>query len=132
MKKILDTPYVYYELQEDLLIGTYKKGLKITVNMVKEIIKTRLEFQEYKPVVALIYNQGVLKMEKKAREYFASRESTEGIIAAAFVVDSPFTSFMANFFVSVNKPRMPVRIFTNEKDALKWLQKFRKINSGNG
>src|SRR6185369_2389992 len=132
MKKILDTPYVHYELQDDLLIGTYKKGLKITVNMVKEIIKTRLEFQEYKPVVAIIYNQGVLKMEKDAREYFISGNGIEGIIAAAFVVDSPFTSFMANFFVRVNKPKMPVRIFTDTENALKWLQKFRKINSVNG
>ena len=82
--------------------------------------------QEYKPVVALIYNQGVLKMEKNAREYFVSGEGIKGIIAAAFVVDSPFTSFMANFFVSVNKPKMPVRIFTNTEGALKWLQKFRK------
>jgi hypothetical protein len=84
MKKILDTPYVHYELQDDLLIGTYKKGLKITVEMVKEIIKTRLEFQEYKPVVALIYNQGVLKMEKKAREYFATGRINRGNYCGGF------------------------------------------------
>ena len=126
MKKTLDTPYVHYELRDDLLIGTYKKGLKINLSIVKEIIKTRLEFQEYKPVVGLIYNQGVIKLDKKAREYFISGEGTKGIIAAAFVVDSPFTSFMANFFVSVNKPKIPVRIFSNEKDALKWLEKIRK------
>jgi len=126
MTKILDTPYVHFELQDDLLICTYKKGLKINLSMVREIIKTRLEFQEYKPVVALIYNQGVMKMDKKAREHLASDEGIEGIIAAAFVIGSPFTSFMANFFVSVNKPKMPVRIFTNAKDALKWLDKFRK------
>jgi hypothetical protein len=94
--------------------------------MAKEIVKVRQEFANYMPVVALIYNQGVVKMDKKAREYFASSEGIKGIIAAAIVVGSPFTSFLANFFVSVNKTKMPVRIFSNPKDALKWLEKYRK------
>lgn len=126
MVKVLDTPYVHFELQNDLMIGIYKKDLKINLDRAKEIVKVRQELADYKPVIGLIYNQGVVKMDKKAREYLASPEGVKGIIAAAIVVGSPFTSFMANFFVAVNKPKMPVRIFSNSEDALKWLQKFRK------
>ena len=126
MDKILDTPYVYYELQDDLMIGTYKKDLKINLEIAKEIVKVRQEFANHSPVLGLIYNQGVIKMDKKAREYFASDEGVKGIIAAAIVVGSPFTTFLANFFVSVNKPKMPVRVFSNAADARKWLQRYRK------
>jgi len=126
MEKVLDTPYVYYELHGDLMIGSYKKDLKINLDIAKEIVKIRQELANHNPVVALIYNQGVVKMDKKAREYFASDDGIKGIIAAAIVVGSPFTTFLANFFVSVNKPKMPVRVFSSANDALKWLQKYRK------
>lgn len=126
MEKVLDTAYVHYELQGDLMIGAYKKDLKINLEIAKEIVKVRQELASYKPVLALIYNQGVVKMDKKAREYLASDEGIKGIIAAAIVVGSPFTSFLANFFVSVNKPKMPVRVFSSASDARTWLQKYRK------
>jgi hypothetical protein len=126
MSKVLDTPYVYYELKGDLLIATYKKDLKVNLETAKEIIKERHEFTKHKPVVVLVYNQGVVRMDKKAREYLSSGDGVKGIIAAAIVVGSPFTSFMANFFVSVNRPIMPVRIFSNAEEALKWLKKYKK------
>jgi hypothetical protein len=126
MDKVLDTPYVYYELQGDLLVVTYKKDIKVNPEMAKDIIRERHEFTNNKPVVLLVYNQGVVRMDKKAREYLSSGDGVKGIIAAGIVVGSPFTSFMANFFVSVNKPKMPVRVFSNSEDALTWLQKFRK------
>ena len=126
MDKVLDTPYVYYQLDGDLLTATYKKDVKVNLEMAREIIRERHMFTDYKPVVLLVYNQGVVKMDKKARELLASGDGVKGIIAAAIVVGSPFTSFMANFFVSVNKPIMPVRVFSDEEGAMKWLQKYRK------
>jgi|SRR5687768_14926381 len=126
MHKFLDTLYVHYELQDDLLIGTYKKGLKISLEMAKEIVKTRLEFTGHKPVVALVYNQGVVSMDKDARDFLASEEGVRGFIAGAIVLDSPVGSFLGNFYLSVSKPKIPARIFSNKEAALKWLQQFRK------
>ena len=125
MRKFLDTHYVHYELQDDLLIGTYKKGLKISLEMAKEIVKTRLEFADHKPVVALVVNQGVLSMDKKARDYLSSDEGVRGLIAGAIVVDTPFGSFLGNFYLAVTDPKMPTRIFSKKEAALKWLQQFR-------
>jgi len=126
MHKVLDTPYVHLELQDDLLIGTYKKGLKMTLDIVKEVVKTRLEFAEYKPVVALVYNAGVISMTKEARDYLSGEEGSRGVVAGAVVLDSPFSSFLGNFYLAVAKPRMPSRSFTKTSAALKWLEQFRK------
>ncbi len=128
MKKILDSPYVHFELRDDLLIGTYKKGLRFNLDMAKEIVKTRLEFINHKPRLALVYNQGVVSMDKKARDYLSSAEGVRGCIAGAIVLDSPFGSFLGNFFLSVTKPKMPARIFSKTQDALKWLETFREKN----
>lgn len=125
MYKVLDTPYVHLELQDDLLIGTYKKGLKITLDIAKEIVRTRLEFTDYKPVVALAYNQGVISMTKEARDYLAV-EGIKAVIAGAIVLDSPVGTIIGNFYLSVAKPKIPTRIFTKTEGAMKWLQQFRK------
>jgi hypothetical protein len=126
MAKTLDTPYVYYELHDDLLIGTYKKGLKINLEIAKEIVKAWQEFTNHKPVLQLVYNAGVISMDKQARDYLSSDEAVGKIIAGAIVLDSAFGSFLGNFFLSVSKPKMRARIFSKTEDALKWLDKFRK------
>lgn len=126
MPRILDTPYVHLELQDDLLIATYKKGLKITLPIAKEVVRSRLEFLNYKPVVAIVYNAGVVSMTKEARDFLSSEEGVAGIIAGAMVLNSPFGSFLGNFYISVAKPVRPIRIFTKSANALKWLKKFKK------
>ncbi|MFL5789854.1 MAG: hypothetical protein ACJ748_17465 [Flavisolibacter sp.] len=124
MDKELDTPHVHLELKEGILIGTYKKGLKINLQIAKEIVDARIKFTGNKLMPALIYNQGVISMDKSAREFFSSDEGVSGLKAAAIILDSPFASFLGNFFVFVNKTKMPVRIFSNTPSALKWLKKF--------
>ena len=132
MKKTLDTPYVHFELRDDLLIGTYKKGLKVTLEIAKEIVKTRLEFTDYKPKLTLALNQGVISMTKEARDYLASDEGIRGVLAGAIVLDSPVGSFLGNFYLLVSKPKVPARIFTKNEEAIKWLSKFRKAIPNNG
>ncbi|HEX6193559.1 MAG TPA: hypothetical protein VFZ42_14395 [Chitinophagaceae bacterium] len=126
MEKVLDTAYVRYELEGDLLIGWYKKDLKITLPVAREIVKTRLEFADHKPVVALVYNLGVVSFNKDARDYLASDEGVQGVIAGAIVLDSPVGSFLGNFYLSVAKPKIPSRIFSKKEAAMKWLNKYRK------
>ena len=128
MTKTLDTPYVHFELQDDLLICTYKKGLKLNLDMAKEIVTARLEFINYQPRLVLVYNQGVVSMDKKARDYLSSDIGVSGAIAGAIVLDTPFGSFLGNFYLSVTKPKIPLRIFSKTEAALQWLDKFRTKN----
>ena len=131
MAKTLDTPYVHYELRDDLLIGTYKKGLKINLEIAKEVVRTRLEFIDFKPKLTLALNQGVISMTKEARDYLAD-EGIRGVLAGAIVLDSPVGSFLGNFYLLVSKPKVPARIFTKKEDAIKWLSKFRETIPDNG
>jgi hypothetical protein len=42
--------------------------------------------------------------------------------AVGLIVGTPLTRMMANFFLSVNKPQFPTRLFDNEASAVAWLQ----------
>lgn len=124
MKNELSTPYIHFVLQEKLLVATFKKGLHIDLDTAREVVKSRLHFTSGKIVAVLILNGGVIGMTKEAREYLASPEGTAKIRATAIVLNSIFGSFLGNFFLSVNKPDMPVRIFSHQSTAVKWLKKF--------
>jgi len=124
MKQELDTNYVHLELRDGMLVGTYKKGLKINLSIAREIVQSRLAFTNNKKLPALIFNQGVISMDKEARQFLSSADGIKGLKAAAIILDSPFGSFLGNFFLAVNKTSMPVRIFTNAGSASKWLAQF--------
>lgn len=121
-----DTPYVYYEVSGPLLIAHYKKGIRITLDIAKQIVRERLALTGNRTMVALVLNMGVASMDKEARDFFSSPAGNEGLAAGAIVIDSTFTAILGNFFLTVNKPNIPARMFTKESQAIAWLQKFMK------
>lgn len=126
MRKTLDTTYVYLELEDDLLIGYYKKDKKIDLEAAKQIVRDRIAFTNNNPVLALAVNLGVRNMTKEARDYLASKEGVASVIAGAIIVGSPVGSFIGNWYLSLSKPLIPSRTFTKKEAALKWLRQFRK------
>jgi hypothetical protein len=126
MRKRLDTTYVYLELEDDLLIGYYKKDKKTDLNAAKQIVRDRLALTEGHPVLALAINLGVRNITKEARDYLASKDGVKSLIAGAIIVGSPVGSVIGNWLLSLSKPLIPSRAFTKKEAAIRWLQQFRK------
>jgi hypothetical protein len=124
MEVYLDTAYVHLTLRNGILIGTYKKDLQIDLPIAREIVRSRIDFTRGKTYPALIYNKGIISIDKASRDFFASEEGILGLKAAAIVLDSPFSTFLGNFFLLVNKTSIPVKIFSNDRQGFNWLEKF--------
>lgn len=122
----LDTPYVHLRIKDKILVGTYKKNIRINLEVAKEIVRARLSFTGNTKMPSLIISQGIVTIDKPAREYLSSDEATVGLIASAILVNSEFSSFLGIFFLTVNKTKMPVKIFSEISKAEKWLQQFIK------
>lgn len=120
----LDTPYVHLRIKDKILVGTYKKNIRINLEIAKEIVRARLSFTGNRNMPSLIISQGIVTIDKPAREYLSSDEATVGLVASAILVNSKFSSFLGNFFLTVNKTKMPVKIFSDISIAEKWLQQF--------
>lgn len=119
---VLDTAYVRFEFEDDVLIATYKKGRRITLEVARDIVRERLAFTEGRAVKVLLIDRGVSSFDKAARDYLASPEGSNLITAAAILCESSATAVIGNFFVKVNKPPIPVRLFTNRERAMGWLR----------
>lgn len=124
MKKTLETSYVFFEIENGILIATYKPNTFITLKEAKEIVTSRLAFIDKPSLPTLVLNQGIIKMNKAARDYLASTEGIAGVKCAAILINSNFISITVNFFLRVTKTKLLVKTFTDKKDALAWLSGF--------
>jgi hypothetical protein len=123
--EVLDTPYVHYEVKDDILFATYKKGVRIDLDIARRVVEDRLNLTGRKGMVALVFNHGVMGMDKEARDFLSSPSGNEGLKAGAIIANNEFTSLLGNFFLSVNRPNIPARMFTNVSQARKWLEKYK-------
>ena len=115
---------VKFEIIEGILIATYKVKF-ITLKIAKSVVRLRKEFTKNKEYPALIKDYTTVKLEKEARAYLASNKGTEGIYSVAVLANSIYKRTLMNFFMKVLPPKMPVKLFSNEKEALLWLEEHK-------
>ncbi|MDX5419622.1 MAG: hypothetical protein LPK09_10435 [Hymenobacteraceae bacterium] len=123
--KSKETDLVKMFLQDGILHFYYKEIENMDLEMAKTFVRERLEFTEHKAYPCLVDVILLKNSTKEARDYFAN-EGNEGILANALLVNSSAFKMMANFYVMVNKPQNPTRLFTDKKSALEWLEQFKK------
>jgi hypothetical protein len=59
-----------------------------------------------------------------ARKHFSTNGRDTKISAMALLVGSPISKVIGNFFIGLNKPEVPAKLFNSESDALRWLNQF--------
>lgn len=86
-----------------------------------EAIKRLTNGERY---LVLLDGRVPLSVTKEVRAFSAQSTGEEGRIAEAFIVTSTANKLMANFYINVNKPKIPTRTFSNEESALEWLEGY--------
>lgn len=112
-------------LENGILHFYYKEIDTMDLDMAKSCVRERLKFTGNKAYPCLVDVIKLKNFTKEARDYFAN-EGNEGIIANAIISGSVFIKMMANFYITVNKPQNPTRMFTDKKSALEWLAQYKK------
>lgn len=115
-------------------IGLEEDGL-IRVVVLPEIPRHNLEvaqenmaaiakFAAGEPRPVLIDMRAMLGIDREARAYYAKGGGMRVATAVALLTGSPVSQVIANFLISLNRPRVPVRLFTSEDEAITWLKNF--------
>jgi len=109
---------LYYRVEQDQVVEEYE---------IKEMLKYVEEFMGPKRHYAVIDFGGNTSSSPEARKAYAdSPYINKWRIADAFLVKSLGVRIMANFFIKVTKPKVNTKLFTDEKEAIKWLQSIAK------
>jgi hypothetical protein len=121
MRNTVENEYVHLEIKEEILIATYKVK-SITYDIAIKVVNFRKDFMADKKYHALIKDDNTISIDKKARDFFASKEGIEGIQSVAVLTNSIYKSTLMNFFIKILPPKMPVKLFNTEQKALAWLK----------
>lgn len=103
------------------------KNDKLDLKTAKECVQLRLDVTKDRILPTLIDATNIKSISKEARDYFGSDEGSKNIAASALIINSIVGKFMSNFFLQINKPKVPIRVFTDRKDAVSWLRQFEKV-----
>lgn len=123
IKLLLDNEYCKIERLNGMMIATWKVPF-VDLNIAKNVVNSRLSVAEGQNYPFLIRINSIKNSTKEARDYLSSETGGQGIIAAAIFVDSILTNMLATFFIFLNKPKIPAKIFKDEIKAMEWLEKF--------
>ena len=110
---------------DGILVMKVIDGAHIDLDSLKEDAALNAELTGNKKVLALYDSRAFFTIEPKAREYLKSRIIDPSRIATAVLTKGLATRILVNFFISFNKPASPMKLFTNETTARKWLSSFK-------
>ncbi len=75
----------------------------------------------------LIDMTSVTEISKEARDYFANERTASIQRATALLIGSPVSRVIGNFFMGLNKPISPTRLFTDPHKSIRWLHTFNDV-----
>ena len=63
-----------------------------------------------------------LSVSRDARAFAAQSKKEDGCIATALLITSTANKLIGNFYININRPNIPTKIFSTEDKAIEWLQ----------
>jgi hypothetical protein len=117
-------PYYLYLRADGIMYIRISREKEESVELVKEMVKKMGEMVGYKQVPMLARHEEFALPGKVNRDYWATEEACPYSKADAFMINSTAMQLIANFYLRINKPQRPTRMFANEQEAIKWLKTF--------
>ncbi|MDI1355533.1 MAG: hypothetical protein PSX36_11470 [bacterium] len=87
-------------------------------------LKAVAEMTGGKRVPLLVKYADYVFPDARGRDNWAKKETAPLIIAEAHIAHSTALRLIFKFYMTVNKPFRPTRMFTDEAQAVSWLQSF--------
>jgi hypothetical protein len=99
-------------------------GAEDTLAKAKDSLKRIAKTGRGIPRPVLVDIRWIKSATLEARRFWGS-DALKGVVTAtALLVASPVSRVMGNFYIGINRMRVPTRMFTDEPEALEWLKGF--------
>ena len=112
------------KIENNILIAKFNSVATIDIDMAKKMVEERLAFQEGNVYPTLVYLNGVKFASSEARSFMKDK-GLKGLSAGAFIISNPVEKVIMNFLILISPPEIPTRMFTNESEAIKWLEQYK-------
>ncbi len=117
----IDNDFITLWIEEGIMYGKYKPGKLIDLAAAKRVVSDRLQLCSGKDYPSLTIATDLKGITKEARDYFSSGDGIRHMIRLALITGSPIARMVGNFWLQINKPELPTRMFNDQAEAVKWL-----------
>ena len=120
------TQRLYWDSENEIVWGELLAN-QTTVELAKENVDAQERLRDgmnKAKTRVLIDMTSVTEISKEARDYFANERTASIQRATALLIGSPVSRVIGNFFMGLNKPVSPTRLFTDPHKAIQWLHTF--------
>ncbi|MFC1862542.1 hypothetical protein ACFL1Z_01130 [Thermodesulfobacteriota bacterium] len=94
---------------------------KMTIDDAIESNEIVNNFSNLKGSILFIDISEIASIDRESRKFFSELENN---LAVALLVGSPLSKIIGNFFIGLNKASLPLKLFTSEDEAIRWLKGF--------
>jgi hypothetical protein len=119
-----DEKYQVYVLAKNIYKLKLQSNIELDANDAIEIRSNFLSLSNGKKWGVLVDAENFFSTTSEFRQLSASKEYTDLRLALAIVTNSMATKIIGNFFIKVNKPASPTKLFSDEKQAFEWLKRL--------
>ena len=129
MKRLMEqtsTQKIYWAEENQVVLGECF-GATHSLEKAEENVdaQERLRDRLGKEKTRVLVDMRLIKsISRDARMYYANERTASIQRVTALLVDSPLTRVIANLFMGLNRPLSPSRMFTDQAQAITWLQTF--------
>ncbi len=126
LKTETSTQKLFWDSENEIVWGELF-GDQATEELAKENVdaqETVRDGMRKRKTRVLIDMTTVSEISKEARDYFANERTASIQRATALLIGSPVSRVIGNFFMGLNKPISPTRLFTDPQKAIRWLHTF--------
>jgi hypothetical protein len=117
-----------YWMEDGIMNSVFLQNFDLTLEMCISMIQFRHEFSQGEKQYWLYDINGLNSMTKEAKDY-AAIYGQDYLHAAAIIVHSHMQKFLINTFISVKKPNIKTRVFTDKTKAKDWLLDIQAKNA---
>jgi hypothetical protein len=119
---VLRTALVWRE--PEMLVARFLPGADVDLADARECLAAGARLTDGRAVPVLVDLRPIRSQTAEARAHFASVHTRRVATAVALVIASPVSRVIGNFFLRLNQPEAPTRLFESEEEARAWLREF--------
>ena len=121
---IIENKLVRLHFRGDNILHLHYLTTELNLTASKDILSFTREHSPWKISPLLITGDEFMNQDKESLSFNASKEVLQYCSAFGFITDSVAKKILANFYMTVNRGKIPMRFFSNEADAAEWLAQF--------
>ena len=123
VKEMFEIPYVTMWIDGPIMYCKYVDDLHVSLDIAKTCVEGRIFFSKGKSFPLIIDMTGIKSTTREARQYMASIGATL-VTAGALITRSAVSRTIGNIFLKIDKPPVPVKLFTSQVKAREWLMQY--------